>query len=242
MKQFAIRSRQKEILDDLDLPDRELAKNLEELGRVNRRLGGHNIVKRALRELLEHQSLGKPLKITDIGCGGGDTLRALYRSDLYKKYTLQLCGVDISNAAVTIAQDSSSQQPEIQYQTLDIFKIPPEFKSDIVLFNLVLHHFSDSQIRGILKRLKKHCRFIIINDLQRHPLPYFLFQGVSTLWKFSHISRHDGLLSIRKSFKKKEWHQLLQQAGVTHYRIRWRWAFRWIVMIDLQETALKNEH
>lgn len=242
MKNFTTRSREREILDDLDLPQQELAQNLAELDWVNKRLGGHRIVQSALKKLFKQNPPSEPVTIADIGCGGGDTLRALYHSSLREQHNLRLQGFDLSPKAVALAQKASIKEPEIEYRTLDIFNLPVDFKCDIVMFNLVLHHFSDAEITAIFKKLPAHCRYVLVNDLQRHPLPYYLFKRVTTILNFSHISRHDGLLSILKSFVKKEWHLLMQQAGVNTYRIYWRWAFRWVVMIDLQDTALKNTY
>jgi len=43
--------------------------------------------------------------------------------------------------------------------------------------------------------------------------------------------KFDGSLSILKGFKRPELMNLLQKAGITNFKIRWKWAFRFEVII-----------
>lgn len=231
------RSQEPEILDDLSLQGPELGRNLQELGRVNRLLGGHRIARKALRSTLA--SVGKdqePLHLADVGCGGGDTLAHLLEHPSLSDHALDLTGYDNSSHALDWAR-KWYPHPQLHFEELDALRAWPPKHFHAVFFNLVLHHFTDAQILDLLQRAAQRSNFIIINDLQRNWLPYLLFRLASRLGGFSPISRHDGLLSIKKSFTRKHWERLLERAQLDSYQIHWYWAFRWVVTIDCRSAA-----
>jgi len=225
------RSREPEILDDLELEGNDLTANLRELGKVNRLLGGHQIAVKSVKEIAK--DVGKKnWRIADLGCGGGDTLAALASDPGLKNLQLELVGLDANQTAVNFASEETAEHKNIQFECADLFKPWPEMQFDIVLFNLVLHHFSDEEIVELLTRAAKNSRFIVINDLQGNWIPYHLFRMTSRILRFSHISRHDGKLSVKKSFTKRDWHSLLNKAQLKNFKLKWRWAFRWVAIID----------
>ncbi|MFZ6050456.1 methyltransferase domain-containing protein [Halocola ammonii] len=225
------RSREPEILDDLELTGNDLTENLRELGKVNRLLGGHQIAISAVREILSDDPKSN-WRIADLGCGGGDTLAALAKTPIFKNRKLELVGLDANSTAVEFAKKENAAFDNIHFVCADLFENWPEENFDIVLFNLVLHHFSDDQIVELLQRAAENSRFIVINDLQRNWIPYQLFRLTSRIFRFSHISRHDGKLSVKKSFTKKDWNRLLNKADLKNFKLKWRWAFRWVAIID----------
>lgn len=231
MLNISERSREPEILDDLELTGNDLRENLRELGKVNRLLGGHQIAVSAVSEILRDDSKSN-WRIADLGCGGGDTLAALAENSGFKNRSLQLVGLDANQTAVDFARKENAAFANIHFVCADLFKEWPEEKFDIVLFNLVLHHFSDDQIVQLLQRAAENSRFIVVNDLQRNWIPYQLFRLTSRIFRFSHISRHDGKLSVKKSFTKKDWNRLLNKADLKNFKLKWRWAFRWVAIID----------
>jgi hypothetical protein len=42
----------------------------------------------------------------------------------------------------------------------------------------------------------------------------------------------DAPLSVLRGFKKQELIDILKQAGITRYTLKWKWAFRWELIID----------
>src|SRR5688572_12926724 len=80
-KMFSKRSGEKELVDDLALDDPALAQNLRELEAVNYWLGGKSTLISALNQVYRQQSSlfrAKTITIADLGCGGGDLLRAVH--------------------------------------------------------------------------------------------------------------------------------------------------------------------
>lgn len=228
---FKTRSRKKEILDDFDLQGNDLAQNLRELQWVNSNLGGYSLVKEGIEEIAEKGSFQKPIKVVDVGCGGGDTLCELAKWTANKPFRLELTGIDANTNAISFAESRSSNYPEIKYRQLNIFS--DEFKAldcDIIMFNLFVHHFEEQQIVEFLRACREKKVVVLINDLQRSAVAYLLFGILSKIFGFSKISRHDGLLSIRKAFNRRELKVLLKNAGFSHLSIKWKWAFRYQVI------------
>jgi hypothetical protein len=69
---------------------------------------------------------------------------------------------------------------------------------------------------------------IIINDLQRNKLAYYLFQVFSLIFIKTKIAKQDGLISIRSGFVKSDLQRLGNAVPDYYQRIRWRWAFRYL--------------
>ncbi len=228
---FKTRSRQKEILDDFELQGNDLTQNLRELQWVNSNLGGYSVVKEGIERIVDKGNLLSPIRVVDVGCGGGDTLRELAKWSANRPFNLELTGVDANVNAIDFAKMRSIDFPKIQYKQLNIFS--NEFKAmgaDIVMLNLFVHHFEEDQIVEFLAACREKNSVVFINDLQRSAVAYLLFRLTSKLINFSKISRHDGLLSIRKAFTRKELTELLAKAGFTKFSIKWKWAFRYQVI------------
>lgn len=228
---FKNRSTEKEILDDFELQGNDLTQNLRELQLVNSNLGGYSLVKEGVERIIIKKNLHGTVRIADIGCGGGDTLRELAKWGSRKNLDLELTGIDANENAISYAKGNSKTHSEIKYQKLNIFS--EEFKAleyDIIMFNLFVHHFEEEQIIDFLKVCRSKNAVVLINDLQRSALAYSLFKIGSRLFRFSKISRHDGLLSIRKAFVRKDLRELLRASGFTEFSIKWKWAFRYQVI------------
>jgi hypothetical protein len=71
----------------------------------------------------------------------------------------------------------------------------------------------------------------VINDIHRHWFAYHSIAWITKLFLKSYLVKHDAKLSVWRAFKKSEIVSLLEKAGIHHYRIRWRWAFRWEVVV-----------
>ncbi|MEO8773947.1 MAG: methyltransferase, partial [Gelidibacter sp.] len=109
----------------------------------------------------------------------------------------------------------------------DEFKV---LEYDIVLATLFLHHFKEEQLFLLLNHLLKRAKIgLVINDLHRHRLAYYLFKLISIPVKNKMICE-DGLTSVLRGFKRKELVDLSRQLKVS-YQLKWKWAFRyqWIL-------------
>jgi len=229
------RSEEKELMDDLTLNETALVQNLEELSTVNRWLGGTSTLLSALNEILHSKPPLKnsKIKIADLGCGGGDLLRAMHDWSEKKQLSVELVGIDANPFMIHFSLEHTNFLDRIKYQTMNI--LSSAFKGmrfDIVCINTFCHHFTDAELIKLLKQLRSQVTTaIIINDLHRHWIAYFSIKWISRFFRFSYLAQNDGPLSVLRAFRRSELIDLIQQAGFDRYRIRWHWAFRWQVIL-----------
>lgn len=233
---FKTRSGKKELMDNLALADPALTENLQELEAVNHWLGGKRTLISALNKVYEKRSRAfknKRVVIADLGCGGGDLLRAIHDWAREKEFNVELLGIDANPFMVQYAVRNSLAFSKITFKTVDV--LADAFKNmqfDIVCLNTFCHHLTDADLVRLWKQLEKQTSTaIIINDLHRHWLAYVSIKWLSRLLKFSYLARHDGPLSVLRAFQKRELIALLALANIDSYEIRWAWAFRWELII-----------
>jgi 2-polyprenyl-3-methyl-5-hydroxy-6-metoxy-1,4-benzoquinol methylase len=166
-----------------------------------------------------------------LGCGGGDILRKVSKYGKKEGYIFKLVGIDANQDAVDYAREISKDYPEISFVACDIFSDAFEsLQYDVVLTTLFLHHFKEDQITNMLSSLKKKAKLgIVVNDLHRHPMAYYLFKLVCVTIKNTMIIE-DGLTSVLRGFKRHELEKFSKILQVKP-QIKWKWAFRyqWII-------------
>ncbi|MFY0628845.1 MAG: methyltransferase domain-containing protein [Flavobacteriaceae bacterium] len=227
----AQRSDETEIMDDFTLEGAMFRDTLDKLETINRLLGGNIVTIKGVKKLLKNESKDKVFTIVDLGCGHGDILRDVAKFGRKNGYTFKLIGIDANPDAIEYANELSKAYPELTFEAIDIFS--KEFRKleyDIVLCTLFLHHFKDDQLTSFLKpTLQNAKKGVVVNDLHRHRLAYYLFKVIGLFIK-NKMVREDGLTSILRAFKRKDLEHISNQlkAKVT---IQWNWAFRyqWIL-------------
>ena len=222
-----------ELMDDLTLASDALRQNLDELETINTWLGGYAPVLDALSRLRPRFPAGRPLRVADLGSGGGDTLRQIARWARKKGIAVELTGIDANEFMLEYAAGKSAEYPEIGYRQFDIFS--PEFQAqpyDVLTCSLFCHHFSDAELVTLLRQWQQQAGVaVVINDLHRHWLAYHSIKWLTRLLGGSYLVQHDAPLSVARAFRHADWVALLAQAGIARYELRWRWAFRWQVII-----------
>ena len=225
------RTNEREIMDDFTLSGPPLRINLDILASINKWLGGNQVSLDGVKKLVRGYPKDQELVIVDLGCGNGDMLRRVSKLGRKMGYTFKLLGIDANNDTIQYAKLLSLGHKNINYLNMNFFS--DEFKKidyDIVLSTLFLHHLNDEEIIEKLSFLKERARIgIVVNDLHRSKLAYFLFNIVSFFIN-NKIIRNDGLVSIRRGFKKHELERFAQQLNIES-QITWKWAFRyqWIM-------------
>jgi len=225
------RSKGIEIMDDLDMSGDLLINSLDQLANINKWLGGNKITIRGIKTLLKNQAKQNLFRIVDLGCGHGDILRKVAKFGRKNGYKFELLGIDANQATIDYANQLSVDFPEISYRKQDV--LSPEFENetyDIALCTLFLHHFEDDIAFDFMQALTKNAKIgVVINDLHRHKMAYCLFKLV-TLTNKNHMIVSDGLMSILKAFKRKDFERFSEKLNYKS-TITWCWAFRfqWII-------------
>ncbi len=222
------RSHEKELMDGENIPFEDMAQTLKELNIINSRLGGHAITLQGIKQFIQGK---QPLTICEIGCGGGDNLFAIYKYCRKKRIPVDFIGIDMNIECIEFAK---KQYPELPCQWICSDYAVVNFgnkKPDITFSSLFCHHFKDEQLVPMLQWLKQNSkRGFFINDLQRHWLPWYLIKWLTRFFSKSYLVKNDACLSVARSFQKKDWEKLFNTAGIGSYIIRWKWAFRWLII------------
>lgn len=230
------RSKENEIMDDPNIEDRALNEALSDISRVNRWLGGNNITIKAILKLIKKVPISKEIIICDLGCGDGEMLRIIAKVFRRKKRNVRLIGIDLNEKSLQSANKLSEDYPEISFFRQNILEIDAsKFYCDIIISTLTLHHLAYGQIKPVLsKSVMLANKAVIINDLHRSVIAYYLFKIFSFFFIKSYIAKNDGLVSIKRGFTKQELIQFSKDIEVSQFKIDWKWAFRfrWILKKD----------
>jgi ubiquinone/menaquinone biosynthesis C-methylase UbiE len=231
MPNLSYRSEEKELIDDLELDNDALRQNLEELALINKYLGGNQVTVRGISKLISKSAL--PISIADLGCGGGDMMMVMADWAKKKGINAQFIGIDANDFMIDFGTKRTVNYQNITYLHQDIFS--EEFKEksfDIGTMTLFCHHFSDESLITLLKQLKKQTRIgIVINDIHRHWFAYHSIAWITKLFLKSYLVKNDAKLSVWRAFVREDLEKIIQKAGFTKYSIRWKWAFRWEVVL-----------
>ena len=225
------RTDKEELMDDFSIGGDLLRDTLDKLENINRWLGGNLMTVKALKKVLKNHPKEQELTIADIGCGHGDILRDVAKFGRKNGYKMKLIGMDANPTAIAYADELSTEFPELSFKTEDIFS--EAFKNrkfDVVLATLFMHHFKEAQLTSFLGNTLKQTKIgIVVNDLHRHKLAYYLFVLLSVFIKNNMIIE-DGLTSVLRGFKRNELAHISKKLKVKP-QISWKWAFRfeWIL-------------
>lgn len=232
MPDFRERSTEMEIMDDLHYTGPLMDRTLYELEIINNWLGGNDVTIGGLGNLLS-TSINNTITIADLGCGRGDMLRLIDSWSKKRNIPVRLVGIDANPYIIRAAKENLKQFPHIEFQAINIFS--PEFQSqkfDVVIGTLFYHHFTNNELIQLLQHLKQQVAIgFIINDIHRHPLAYYSIRLLTKLFSRSSMVQFDAPLSVRRAFTKTELLEILGKAGITKFTIKWKWAFRWQVLV-----------
>lgn len=221
---FFKRSNEKEIMDDFSIKDSRIENALVELRLVNKFLGGISTSFSGLKYLINKDN-NHSLKILDVGSGGSDIFQCLS-----KKFPgIKVYSLDRNREVCRIIKFSNLTTPIFG----DALILPIRNNSiSIVHASLFFHHLSEEEIKNIIKEsLNIAVNGVIINDLRRS---VWALTGISTLTRLlskSEMVKNDAPLSVKKGFIKSELISILKSLNITDFKLKRKWAFRWLVVI-----------
>lgn len=213
----------------MDLPgaDRdELARTLEDLAWINRRLGGTRLVHTALAPLLH--GLRGPIRILDVATGYADIPRAIVRWGRRRRLAIEVEGLDHHDQILALARQASATYPEIHLRQGNALDLPyPDGHFDVVLASLILHHMEgEEQVRLLRELYRVARRAVLVNDLRRGHWPFLLTWASLHVVSRSRLIHHDGPLSVRRGFLPGELSALAREAGWAGPRVSHHAFFR----------------
>ncbi len=217
---LAVRSQAEELMDADDLDAATYADVVGDLATVNT----VTMARRPTLNFLARATKGrKSFRLLDVGFGDGDMLRRIARWAKAKGIEAELVGVDLNPRS---EQAARAHGGDIRYVTGDYADLAHE-PWDVIVSSLVAHHMSHDQLIAFLRFMERHASAgWFVNDLHRHGFAHWGFPVLATIARWHPIVRHDGTLSIARSYRPDEWPPLLAEAGITEARVRRVFPFR----------------
>lgn len=168
----------------------------------------------------------KAFRLLDVGFGDGDMLRAIAHWARRRGIAADLVGVDLNPRSVAAARSATPADLAIDYRAGDYAALSGE-GWDFVVSSLVAHHMTREQLIAFLRFMDcEAAAGWLVNDLHRHGFAYAGWPLLAGLMRWHPIVRHDGHLSIARSYRPREWAPLLAEAGIEGARVVRRFPFR----------------
>ena len=233
---FSQRSAEKELMDTESVSFTEFNDCLRNLEWINVCSLAYRPTLQWLRKI-SHRIPEKEFSIIDIGSGGGDMLRRIWKWAQANKFTVNLTGVDINPSSKELAELATPSEAPIVYKTADLFSLETERHADIIISSLFTHHLSDEDVVRFIRWMDSRCKTgWHINDLHRHPIPYFFIKWVTKILPVNRLVKHDAAVSVARSFTKSDWERLLQQAQIPHQQVTIKWFFPFRYSVSCLKT------
>lgn len=140
--------------------------------------------------------------------------------------------VDLNRAAASYARRALADETRAFVVQADVLALPfAESSFDVVTCSLFAHHFPTPVVARFLAEMHAIARRgVVVNDLHRHPLAFAGIWALTRLLGASPIVCHDGPLSVRRAFVRADFRELARMTRL-ELSVRWRWAFRWQVVV-----------
>jgi SAM-dependent methyltransferase len=220
---LAARAEAEELMDADDLPADTYAAVVADLARVNT----VTLAARPTLAFLDRATrAARTLRVLDVGFGDGDMLRRIARWAAERGIAAELVGIDLNPRSEVAARAHTPPDLPITWRTGDYADLAGG-GWDVVISSLVAHHMTRDQLIAFLRFMEaESARGWLVNDLHRHGFAHVGFPLLATLARWHPIVRHDGTLSIARSYRPGEWPPLLAEADITAARVFRAFPFR----------------
>ncbi len=200
-------------LEMMDRPSSfgDLAGALRAITQLNRFFGGRRLTLRHVGRLLAVLPADKLVTVLDVGAGAADIPVALVRWARRAGRRIRVL------------------DPEITTVQGDALALPVRPGSvDVVISAMTLHHLQPEEAVRYLAEIDAASRLgWLVNDLVRGRVAHRLVWAATSVFSRSAMARHDGPMSVLRSYTPLEVVALCQKAGlfdvtVAHYPILFR--------------------
>jgi SAM-dependent methyltransferase len=215
------KQRAPEFLDTPGQHPQEFAGLLAAVRRTNRWYGGYALATRYLARfaaLLPH----RPLTVLDVATASADVPVAMVAWARRHGVRLRVAALDRGAEVLAQARRTVRAWPEVTLVRGDALALPlADASVDVVTCALALHHFTFDAATRVLREIARVARGgFVVNDVLRS-WPAYL-GALADVWLLgrNRLARHDGPLSVLRSFTWPEFHALVQAAGLDDVEVR----------------------
>ena len=171
------------------------------------------------------------LRLLDVACGGGDTVRAISRMAKREGIDLEVHGCDISAEAVSLASAAAEAEGlETHFFQTDAINSPLPGGYHLITTSLFLHHLTEVDAESLLRSMAAATlNQLLVHDLIRSHIDLLLTWIGTRLLSRSPIVHIDGPLSVGGAFQLDEVAQLAAAAGLVDAQITKFWPERFLL-------------
>jgi len=211
----------RELLDG-PVPPADLAATLRDIERLDAWFGGHALSLARVRRAARQVPADRLLRVIDVGGGGGGFARRVARWARRAGRRVEIVLVDRGAGTAALARRACAAYPEIRVISADAATLPLRRGcADVVHAALTLHHLEPEIAVTALGEMARVARGrVVVNDLARTRIALGLVWMATRLLAMHAISRHDGPLSVRRSYAPQELAELFRTAGLPRVRVR----------------------
>ncbi len=221
------RSHEKELIDVEPQSREDLITNLGDMALANRLMGTTSRVVASLGRLASGCATTSTLSWLDVGTGGAEVpLEVIGRADRMG-VRLRVIASDVNGEVLLIAKDNLRRCPDAHRADApivvrhDATRIPFETASvDLVTCCNTLHHLARDEAVSLFREVERVSRLgFMVLDVHRSLLTYWASRLLAAFLRHHRLSRHDGPLSVLRSYTRSEMAMLATEAAIPCFEI-----------------------
>lgn len=211
------------------MPPAEAERALRDLDRVYRWLRFGAPLRRAVLDALARgtgEGGGKPW-VVDVGAGGGHVADDLVAAARRHGHPLTVVGVDAKLSHLLAGRRMGSPQRPV---VADARALP--FAGGALacaLSHLFFHHLDEDANRVVIEEMRRVAHRVVVVDLRRSRVSRLLVRPCLRLLSLSPTAYHDGVASVRGSYRLEEVAAVVE--GLPVRELRGRFPFRWSLVV-----------
>ena len=216
-----------EIIDGPPVPFKDMACCMKDISRVNALFGGRMVTMVHVKRLLDALPAERLITVLDVGTGAGDIPRELVRWARRQGRRIRIFALDRDAATLQIAAQVVREYPEICFVRGDALSLPIRAGAvDLTISAMTLHHLEpDAGVRYLAEMDRAARLGFVVNDLVRSRVAHWVVWLITRFITRSAISRHDGPLSVKRSYTPVEVSGLCERAGLVGVDVVHHWPY-----------------
>ncbi len=205
-----------ELIDGPPLPFADMACCMMDIARVNALFGGRMVTMTHVKRLLADVPATRTVTVLDVGTGAADIPRALVRWARRNRRRIRVFALDRDAATLQVAMEVARDYPEITFLRGDALSLPIRPGAvDLTISAMTLHHLEpDAGVRYLAEMDRAAGLAFIVNDLARSRIAHVVVWLITRVFTRGYIAKHDGPLSVRRSYTPREVSRLCEKAGL----------------------------
>ena len=216
-----------EIIDGPPVPVADLACCMSDIARVNGLFFGRMVTMIHVKRMLAALPPDRLVTVLDVGTGAADIPRAVVRWARRAGRRIRVFALDRDPVTLEIATQAARGYPEITFLQGDALSLPIRPGAvDLTISAMTLHHLEPDAAVGYLGEMDAAARMgFVVNDLVRTRLAHAVVWLVTRLVTRGWIARHDGPLSVLRSYTPSEVTALCEKAGLLDASVVYHWPY-----------------